>query len=311
VKLALVVLAAGMSSRYGGLKQLEPVGPSGEALMDYGIYDAVRSGCSKLVIVIRPEIEAAIADHVEALVGNAITVAFVFQEIGNVPSRKAIPPGRERPWGTAHALLAASSEVSTPFMVCNADDFYGAAAYESLAGFLDASAFPAHLGTARVGEGVLVGYRLSDTLSPFGGVARAVCECDTDGYLERLVEVKQIEEANSQLTGVTEAGDGVHLEGSETVSMNLWGFTPAVFPLLKRQFEEFVASNPDDDAEFLIPSAVNEQLARGETRLRVLQARDKWFGMTFADDRPLVTRRIRNLVDRGIYPADLPAWFRQ
>jgi hypothetical protein len=156
-----------------------------------------------------------------------------------------------------------------------------------------------------------VGYRLSDALSPFGGVARAVCECDTDGYLERLVEVKQIEEANSQLTGVTEAGDGVHLEGSETVSMNLWGFTPAVFPLLKRQFEEFVASNPDDDAEFLIPSAVNEQLARGETRLRVLQARDKWFGMTFADDRPLVTRRIRNLVDRGIYPADLPAWFRQ
>jgi hypothetical protein len=279
--------------------------------MDYGVYDAVKSGCTKLVFVIRPEIEAAITDHVAALVGNAITVAFAFQEIGNVPSRRAIPPGRERPWGTAHAVLAAGSEVSSPFMVCNADDFYGAAAYESLAGFLDASASPAPLGAAGVGEGALVGYRLSDTLSPFGGVARAVCECDADGYLERLMEVKQIQEVGSRLAGVAEGANRVQLEGSETVSMNLWGFTPAIFPTLKRQFEEFLAGGAiENDAEFLISTAVNEQVARCEYRLRVLETRDRWFGMTFTDDKPMVTQSIRQLVDGGAYPDDLPAWFR-
>ncbi len=298
--LTLVVLAAGMSTRYGGLKQLAPVGPNGEALMDYAVFDAVKSGCDKLVFVIRHEIQADMTDHVSALVGDTVPAAFVFQEIGSAK--------RAKPWGTAHAVLAAEPEASSPFMVCNADDFYGAGAYEALAG---------HLGTQSTAAQwqnmpyALVGYRLRDTLSPFGGVSRAVCDCDNDRYLERLVEVKQIREADSELAGIGESGNGVRLTGDETVSMNLWGLTPSVFPLFRRQFEDFVASDPQDDAEFLIPTAISEQVARGETQLSVLQAGGEWFGMTFSDDKPVVTRRIRELVDRGIYPDDLPAWFRQ
>jgi hypothetical protein len=309
--LTLVVLAAGMSSRYGGLKQLAPVGPSGESLMDYAVYDAVRSGCTKLVFVIRREIEAELREHVNALVGDSVSVAFTYQAIESAERRK--------PWGTAHAVLAAESHVSAPFIVCNADDFYGPSAYEVLASHLGRHRQPGNDGGWKSGrEGGqeqmpygLVGYRLRDTLSPFGGVSRAVCECDGDGYLTRLVEVKRIEEVDSQLTGVTDAGEDVQLDGGETVSMNIWGFTPGVFQALRRQFESFVATSPDADAEFLLSTAVNEQVARGETRLRVMQARDQWFGMTFTNDRPLVMERIRRLVDRGTYPRDLPGWFRQ
>lgn len=308
-----MVLAAGMSSRYGGLKQLAPVGPSGEALMDYAAYDAVRSGCTQLVFVIRREIEAELRDHVYALVGESVPVAFAYQAIGTAERRK--------PWGTAHAVLAAESHVCAPFIVCNADDFYGPSAYEALSRHFRRHGQPG--GDAEAGwqsGGVtgqhhlpyaLVGYRLRDTLSPFGGVSRAVCECDNEGYLTRLVEVKQIQEVNSQLTGVTDAGDGVQLDGAEIVSMNIWGFTPAVFRVLQRQFESFVAAIPHADAEFLLSTAVNDQVAQGETRLRVMQGREEWFGMTFTDDRPLVMQRIRELVDRGTYPDDLPGWFRQ
>jgi len=311
--LTLVVLAAGMSSRYGGLKQLAPVGPNGEALLDYTAYDAVRSGCTKLVFVIRREIEAELRDHVSQLVGNAVSVAFAYQAIENTKRRK--------PWGTAHAVLAAESHVFAPFIVCNADDFYGPSAYALLARHLERSGQPrsdAETDSRSDREAwqqqtpyALVGYRLKDTLSPFGGVSRAVCERDSDGYLTRLVEVKGIQEVNSRLTGVTDAGDEVQLHGAETVSMNIWGLTPGVFRALRRQFESFVASVPDADAEFLLSTAVNDQVARGETRLRVMQGRDEWFGMTFTDDRPMVIQRIRELVDRGTYPDDLPGWFRQ
>jgi len=288
--------------------------------MDYGVYDAVQSGCTKLVFVIRREIEEQMTDHVDALVGRAVPVDFVFQPIGSLPNT-ATSIERKKPWGTAHAVLAAEQQVSGPFIVCNADDFYGASSYDALRDHLGGERQPGSVIEARQhSEGpverhcsphALVGYRLKDTLSPFGGVSRAVCECGSDGYLERLVEVKQIREVGSLLTGMTDAGESVRLDGSETVSMNVWGFTPGVFQLLKRQFQDFLLTVADDDAEFLISTAVNEQVAKGETRLRVMQARDEWFGMTFTNDRPLVMKRIRKLVDSGTYPRDLPAWFRQ
>jgi len=323
MSLTLVVLAAGMASRYGSLKQLEPIGPSGEALMDYAVFDAIRSGYRKVVYVIRPEIEQEIRSHVETIFAGAAQLLFVHQTLQDVPSSFTVPAIRSKPWGTAHAILVTEPHVSAPFAVCNADDFYGASAYSLLANhFSDFGStgsegtgdgergtetrntgIPGHRGT---GTCALLGYRLRDTLSPHGGVSRAICKCDSYGYLEQLEEVKQIQSNNGQLAGVTERGHHVGLDGNETVSMNLWGFTPDLFPYLRQQFDEFlVVSGSSCDEEFLIPTAVNQQLAQGRARLRVLQSSEPWMGMTFTQDKTPVQQKLFELVSRGVYPADL------
>ncbi len=302
MNLTLVVLAAGLSGRYGAVKQLESVGPSDEALLDYAIYDAIRSGFTKIVLVVRPELEDDFRIHMRQLLGDAHAVAFVFQQLDSLPPGYDVPQNRTKPWGTGHAILASEPEVAGPFAVSNADDFYGNSAYALL-----------HDHLVRAGDQLptfaLVGYTLVDTpLSTVGGVSRAICHCDDQGFLESIVEIQEIRAKGNQMTGVTAAGEAYELFGDETASMNLWGLTPAIFPILQKQFAEFMLGADCDD-EFLISTAMNEQVATGQVRVKILPAREQGFGMTHRADKDQVVARIRELVAQGRYPADLPAWF--
>ena len=298
--LTLVVLAAGLSTRYGRIKQLEPVGPGGEALVDYAIFDAVRAGFNKVVLVTRRELEKALREHVVGIFGDSLAMAVAYQELADVPESFAVPVDRRKPWGTGHAVLAAETAVREPFVAINADDFYGADAYVALADHLRA------VGDADDIEFAAAGYTLRDTLSSHGGVSRAVCEVNADGYLSRVTEVKRIEEASGTLAGVTVAGERFVLTGDETISMNIWAATPVAFPLLRQQFADFLdghGSNPD--AEFLLSTAVNDLIASGRGRVKVLPARGPWLGVTYQDDRPYVVARLSELVDAGLYPRSL------
>ena len=283
---ALVVLAAGLGSRFGGPKQLSPVGPSGETLLDYAIYDAMRAGFVHAVLVIREELGDALRAHVARVSGGALPVDYVVQQLDG---------RRTKPWGTGHAVLAARDAVDGAFAVCNADDYYGPRAYRLLA---------EHLTAGRSSEYALAGYRLDQTLSEHGGVARAVASCGPDGLLTRLVEVKDVRRVE---------GLGLGIRGStagEQVSMNLWGFTPDVFAAIEEQFAAFLAAaGRAPDAEFLLSTALDEQVTAGRARLRVLAAPDRWLGMTFAADVPTVRDTLAALVRSGTYPADLRAAF--
>ncbi len=299
-----MILAAGLSTRYGGNKQLAPVGPNGEVLLDYAVFDAVRAEFTDVTFVIRRDMEHDFRTHAAQRFGQRVEVDFVYQELDDLPAGRSVPPSRSKPWGTAHAILAARGIVENPFVVINADDFYGASAYDLLFEFLSqpqAGAIPVF---------AMIGYTLSHNLSEFGGVSRGICECNEHGFVEKIVEVKKIERGAGTIAGVTVEGEPYPLSGSETTSMNIWGLTPAVFPLLEDQFDRFLAENAGaPDAEFLISTALNEQVAEGTSRLRVLPAEEQGFGMTFEADTPSVTRRIRNLIRAGDYPEDLTAWF--
>jgi hypothetical protein len=275
------------------LKQLTPVGPRGEALLDYGVYDAVRAGFRKVVLVIRHEVEELFRRHVAEFIDAGVEVAYARQALD--PS----PAGRTKPWGTGHAVLAAAPEISGPFAVINADDFYGTAVYRMLF---------EHLATPA--EHALVGYPLRDTLSSHGGVSRGIVESDAQGHLSRLTEVTDIEPRGSGLTGRTTAGRAVTLGGGELAAMNLWGFTRALLPALERQFDRFLEIRGEDPAaEFLLGEAVAAQVAAGETRVRVLRSRERWFGMTFSADEAAVRDEVARLVDQGAYPANLKGGF--
>jgi len=287
-------LAAGLGTRYGGLKQLTPVGPHGEALLDYGVYDAARAGFRRAVIVIRQEVEELFRRHVADVLGTGIEVVFAHQTL------EPAVPGRTKPWGTGHAVLAAAWGIRGPFAVMNADDYYGADAFRLLFDHLAGSA-----------DHALVGYTLRETTSAHGGVSRAIAEVDGHGYLSQLTEVAGIAGLGSKYTGRTIAGEPVTLDGSELVSMNLWGFTPALLPVLERQFAQFLqARGRDPQAEFLLSEAVGAQVRAGEARVRVLPAaRSQWFGMTYSADDGHVRDRIARLVDAGQYPANLKDGF--
>jgi len=299
-------LAAGLSTRYGGNKQLASVGPNNEVLLDYAVYDAACAGFECVTFVIRRELELDFETHVTRRFGPKVKVNFAFQELNDLPSEYTLPQNRLKPWGTAHAILAAREVVTEPFVVINADDFYGAAAYASLHWH--------HETTQRTDAPTfaMIGYTLRDTLSQFGGVSRGICECDERDFLERLVEVKKIEGRDGEIDGVTTAGGRYQLYGHETVSMNIWALTPEVFPLLERQFVEFLGDHREDpDAEFLISTALNDQIAAELSSMKVIATRDQWFGMTFQADRPNVAREIASLVERGAYPDDLTSWFQE
>jgi UTP-glucose-1-phosphate uridylyltransferase len=300
MQLTLIVLAAGIGSRYGGLKQLESVGPSGEALLDYGIYDAARAGFERVVLVIRPELEDAFRERLAGRFTDSPSFEFAHQELSDLPPGCSAPGGRRKPWGTGHAVLAARSVASDPFVVMNADDFYGATAYDVLAQHLRETA------GSGAAEFAAAGYTLRDTLSPHGGVSRAVCEVDDAGYLARVTELKKIGEADGVLSGVTVAGEPRELTGDETVSMNLWAATPAAFPLLEREFEHFLVEHGDDpDAEFYLSNSVNDLIASGEMRVRVIPTPGPWLGVTHRADKPYVEAQLKELVAAGRYPEDL------
>ncbi len=298
--LTLVVLAAGLATRYGKIKQLEPVGPSEEALMDYAIFDAARAGFTRVVLVIRRELEIDFLEHLGHRFGRTLDISLVFQTLEDLPAGFSLPADRVKPWGTAHAVLTAASEMSGPFVVMNADDFYGATAFERLGEHLRVTA-------GREGmEFAAAGYALKDTLSPFGGVSRAICEVDEDGFLQRVTEVKNIRGEDGDIAGVTLSGERLRLTGDETISMNLWAATPAAFPLLRQRFDSFLAEHGNDpEAEFLLSTAVNELIREGAIRVRVIYTPGAWLGVTYPQDRAYVAERLRQLVREGRYPEDL------
>jgi dTDP-glucose pyrophosphorylase len=290
---ALVILAAGVGSRYGGPKQIEPLGPAGARLLDYSIYDARRAGFATVVVVTRPELATAF-DRIDA------TVAI--QRLDDVPAGLTLPAARTKPWGTGHAVLAAATAVRGPFAVVNADDFYGRDAFVRAAQFLDAG----HGGEAAASF-AMVAYPLRDTLSASGGVNRAVCRADGDGWLETVEEVVDIRRlADGTYEGTDAQGRPVPLSGDALVSMNLWVFTPAVFTVLRRGFADFLRqAGGGGPGEFLISHAIRDAVRRGEARVRLLDTRARWLGVTYPDDRPRVAAALRQLVAAGEYPERL------
>lgn len=299
VSLPLVVLAAGLSTRYGRLKQLDPLGPGGEAIMDFNVLDAARAGFSSVTYVVRSEIQDAVEAHVDRVLGGTFDTRFVSQELDALPEGYRAPPDRIRPWGTAHAVLCAAYHLDGPFAVCNADDLYGPGAFRLLYEQMTAP-------EDRATEAALVGYTLERTLSGAGGVSRGVCLLGEDDLLERVTEVKNIALKDGWITGTTTDGSPVELTGSEMASMNLWGFTTPVVQLLRRQFIRFLDYwGADTQEECFLSTTVNAQIELGATRVRVLQAPDTWFGITHAADRDRSEAILRERVGAGVYPTRL------
>jgi UTP-glucose-1-phosphate uridylyltransferase len=296
MKPALLVLAAGIGSRYGGLKQIDPVGPNGETIMDYSIHDAERAGFGKVVFAIRREIEEPFKKIIGARFEKKMAVDYVFQELDKLPPGFSVPPGRTRPWGTGHAILMAAEAVHEPFAAINADDFYGANSFRALAEHLQSGS----------GDFAMVGFTLRNTLSEFGSVARGVCKTSGDGFLESVTELTKIERAGAGAKAAGPEGRAISLTGDETVSMNMWGFTPALFSQLRGQFTDFLRKHgAEEKSEFYIPFAVNEAIRVKSARVKVLRTPDAWFGVTYREDRPLVVEGIRKLIARGDYPEKL------
>lgn len=289
----LLVLAAGMGSRYGGLKQLDPVGPSGETILDYAVYDAIRAGFGRVVFVIRRSFEQAFREQVCAKYQGRITVDFVFQDMDALPAGHQVPEGREKPWGTGHAVWCARQAITTPFAVIGADDFFGRDAFARLAGFL--GALPASNG--KPAPFCMVGYRLAKTLSEHGSVSRGLCELSQTGLLQSITERTAITP--------TDIATG-NLSPDQLVSMNCFGFTPDLFAALDQRFEAFMAARGTElRSEFYLPEAVSSMIASAEASVQVLPTTGEWFGVTNREDKPRVMALLASMVAAGEYPARL------
>jgi hypothetical protein len=296
----LVVLAAGMGSRYGGLKQLDPMGPNGETVLDYSVYDALRAGFKKVVFVIREDFAAAFKEAVGSKFKDRMEVAYAYQNLADLPEGYAIPAGREKPWGTAHAVRAARTQVEVPFAVINADDFYGAEAYERMVAYFESSAGKPELRTA------LVAYPLELTLSEHGSVNRGLCAV-AEGCLQSVEEHEGIARgADGLLHGRNLAGETIRLEAEAPVSMNFWGFTPAFFASLEAAFVSFLdAYGGELKSECYLPSVVDALIREEQTECAVLESQGQWFGVTYPEDKPIVQTRIADLVSSGAYPEEI------
>ena len=291
MSLTLVVLAAGMGSRYGGLKQIDPVGPGGETVLDYAVFDALRAGFTRVVFVIRRDFEVLFRDTIGVRYSDRATVDYVFQSVDALPAGVVPTVKREKPWGTGHAVWCAREAIAGNFAVINADDFYGADSFAQLAKFL-------HERKPAQAEFAMVGFRLANTLSEHGTVARGITTAAASGELQSIVEETGI--------AAEDVGPGRKYTGAEIVSMNCWGFTPALFPGLDAQFRTFLATRGHEPkAEFYLPAAVSAMIARGEARVRVLPTDSTWFGVTYREDKPRVEAAIAGLVQTGRYPAKL------
>jgi len=295
----LVVLAAGMGSRYGGLKQIDPVGPNGELVIDYSVYDARRAGFDRVVFVIRKEMLEPFRDGIGKAMEKRLDVAYAFQSLDDVPAPFVPPPGREKPWGTGHALFAARHEVRHPFAVINADDFYGPTAFRLLVGHLDhpASQPPSY---------AMVAYQLAQTVSSHGTVSRGLCRTNASGDLIDIEEVTAIEKTAG---GIFSAGlDGARRahEGMTPTSMNCWGFYPDVIVQIERGFRAFLSARGQDlKAEFYLPATISDLIAAGQAKVKVLTTPDQWLGVTYREDKPLVMAGIRAMIEKGTYPERL------
>jgi len=300
MKPTLVVLAAGIGSRYGGLKQLDAIGPGGETIIDYSVYDAIRAGFGKVVFVIKESIEKEFNDLIVAKLQPWIDIVCVYQELGKVPSGITVPADRVKPWGTGHAVLMAAGVVDTPFAVINSDDFYGREAYETLAGYYR------DWTPEKKNDYSMVAYEVGKTLSEFGSVSRGVCYLNDQGQLVDVVERTSIERTPAGIGFRDESGAEIILPGQTVVSMNFWGFTPSFFGYLESGFSNFIRENAHNPkAEYYIPTAVNALIREGTATVQVLSCSAQWFGMTYREDRDQVTAGIRQLIEKGVYPVKL------
>lgn len=299
MKPTLFVLAAGMGSRYGGLKQLDGLGPHGETIMDYSIYDAVRAGFGKVVFVIRHSFEQDFKTKIVKKYESVIPVDVVFQELEYLPEGFTLNPERVKPWGTNHAVLMGKDVIKEPFAVINADDFYGRESFQILADYLKEMA-------GKTNQYCMIGYRVGNTLSESGAVARGVSATDSEGYLTEVVERTHIERVNGQVQYKDEQGTFVSISDNTPVSMNMWGFTPDYFDYSEKDFVQFLTENADNlKAEYFIPLMVNKLVQDNTIKLKVLDTPSKWFGVTYAADRDAVVAKINALIAAGEYPEQL------
>jgi len=297
MKPTLVILAAGMGSRYGGLKQLDELGPNGEAIIDYSLYDAIRAGFGKVVFIIRTDFAEEFKARFEPKLKGRIQTEYVYQSLDKIPAGFTFNPAREKPWGTAHAVMMASGVVNEPMAVINADDFYGRESYQVMADFLASSVDPA--------EYSMIGYRVANTLSPFGTVSRGVCMTDENGNLTSVVE----------RTKIQRDPDGIHyyepegrfpLAENTPVSMNFWGLKPNVFEYLNDGFGRFLEEKGQElKSEYFIPLLINENILSGKISTKVLACDAPWFGVTYREDKPDAQAQILSLIESGVYPRKL------
>jgi UTP-glucose-1-phosphate uridylyltransferase len=298
MKPTLLILAAGMGSRFGGLKQVEPVGPNGETILEYSVYDAIRAGFEKVVFVIRESFAVEFKTRFESKLAGKIDVEYVYQEINKLPEGFKLPDNREKPWGTGHAVLMAKDAINEPFAVINADDFYGAEAYKVMANFLTNS-----FASDRY---AMVGYQLNNTLSEFGSVSRGICVTDDQNKLTKITETHKIRTEDNHVLCESENGETVGLTGNETVSMNFWGFHSSIFKNIEYQFIEFLEENIQlPKSEFYIPFVVFEMIQKKQISVEVLTANSPWFGVTYKEDKPYVIEQIQKLTNQGVYPEKL------
>ncbi|MDH3207273.1 MAG: NTP transferase domain-containing protein [Gemmatimonadota bacterium] len=302
MSLPLVVLAAGLSTRFGRLKQLERLGPSGEAIMDYNVFDALRAGFDEVTYVVRPQILEDVKAHVADVFGDSVHARFVLQDLASLPPGFRSPPDRRRPWGTAHAVLCAAEGVQGPMAVCNADDLYGPAAFKQLYDYLTGDVPPS--------DAALIAYPLRDTLAGGGGVARGLCHVGRNGMLEHVIEVREIRRSDAWIVGIEGEDAPIDLTGDELVSMNLWGLKPSMIEGIRNQFRRFLDLwGAHADREFFLSTAVNEHIQTYESRVHVLDSEDSWLGITYAEDRERFQSMLEHRIKAGAYPKNLTHGF--
>ena len=302
MKPTLLLLAAGMGSRYGGLKQLDGLGPNGETIMDYSIYDAVKAGFGKIVFVIRKDFEQDFREKILSKYEGHVPAELVFQSLDSLPEGFSVPEGREKPWGTNHAVLMAKDVINEPFLVINCDDFYNRDAFMVIGKFLS------NLPEGSKNKYAMVGFRVGNTLSENGTVARSICSKDADGNLTTVVERTEIKRVDGPVCYKDEEGNWIAVEDNTPVSMNMWGFTPDYFDYSEAYFKEFLSDPKNMEnlkAEFFIPLMVNKLINEKTATVEVLDTTSKWFGVTYAADRDDVVARIQKLIDEGVYPNKL------
>jgi NDP-sugar pyrophosphorylase family protein len=298
----LIVMAAGMGSRYGGLKQMDPVGSAGELIIDFSLYDAVMAGFKKVIFIIKKEMEEDFRALIDNKAGRFIEVEYAFQDINDLPAGYSVPEGRVKPWGTSHAVLSCKGKVSGPFAVINADDYYGAGAFHSMYEFLE---------KAEDGDKYcfsMVGYQLENTLTEHGHVARGVCETTGDGYLKGIKERTKIMWRNGEIQFTENEEVWESVAQGTTVSMNFWGFTPGMMKEIEARFPAFLdkalAENPLK-GEFLLPLTVDQLLKDNKATIKILPSKDRWFGVTYKEDRESVVNALQSMKDKGLYPEKL------
>ena len=289
--ITLLIMAAGMGSRYGGLKQLDAIGPSGETIIDYSVYDAIQAGFKKVVFIIRRDFEQEFKSRITNKYTDKIQIEFTFQDLNDLPDGFSCPEGREKPWGTGHAILSAADVIHDPFVAINGDDFYGRESFKVVADYYNQGA----------NHFSMVAFQLNKTLSAFGGVTRGLCTLN-NGKLDTVIETGNLQKKDN---GILSDRD-IDLDGSESVSMNVWGFTPILFEYLRDMFVEFLKNEGNElNSEYLIPTVVNDLVQRGKEDVHVLHSTASWFGVTYKEDSLFVKGEIQKLVDAGVYPEPL------